>query len=845
MQKDARHEAIVRKLLDRQDEDRNAREKRLQGYRQSLDNAACPASPARLHKFRTTVPSRISPAARRLLEKLRKQYFGSTVTFPHLANGQQAVMLTAGPGAKPKQIGWVEQCIETDPRRCNIHDQGLAVETDSASMLVLQFRYPPTQPKMCAHVRNTQHDELPGFTEIRPALDLRPRNEASPPPLVWVTRPEVDAIDDVGFRDFEAFYVRFKLEVQAAIWNSLSALLSCAPDAQWHAGCYYTVVRAYDAAIGRIEQKTTDDHGSIVDIGLDRVYDAPAATDVLLLYLEADILADLADVYFTLLSHRAPDASALREEFFTAIREFWSSTASLPYHYGSELATVLRIAQRAVPTPPQAVLLTQDWIALRQRMFDRFGEGGRDVAQLSGQEAQPSHDVEWPFDAIPAGDVNIGLRLVYPNEGKYAAPIVERPLSDIMLSVTPWPAEIQNVVMVAEQLPRPADIGLAWVTKHDRVLAQVLIDESFRDALDSITRVPLSPGSGVSAVEYQGARDWTIEHVDTFSGTAVARADGLAMDGEWKRGYRYQSSELMRLPPSEADVNAMRERLYEHIKANILHYQQAIWRHEDPQQRSMRYRKSGRKVPLDWSFEMEAAGALTIDELSARLSATHVTGQFVAYSTGREADLDRLIDSAAPLGYYGNYAIYPMRPEFASEELFAMLHFFKSPYLRYNPETGDAEMEYPEEIVCNESAPEVEMCEAPEAYRLIIEPSVLVGRPPVIAGAIAGVNADFSVAPVVAAGLPDANDYVIRYADDHRMLSPCGRANFRGIEAKTSLLAGMPAIGGSPFGITAPRGRWRKPALFTGAPAATTDPRALHMIVARGDEVMTPSLVTG
>jgi hypothetical protein len=878
MQKDARHEAIVRKLLDRQEEDRNAREKRLQAYSQYLENAACPASPARLHKFHTTVPCRISPAARRLMDKFRKQYFGSTVTFPHLANGQQAVMLTSGAGAKPMQIGWVEHYVEADPQRCNVCDQGLAIETDGASMLVLQFRYPPTPLKLDAHGQTgSASGAAAGITEIRPALDLRLCDDVAAPPLTWVTRPEVDAIDDVGFRDFEAFYVRFKLEIQAAVWSSLMAQLSGAHDAHWVAGRYYSVVRVPEAAIGRIHQTTVDDRGTAVDIGLDCIYDAPVATDILLLYLESDVLADLADIHFTLLSHRASNAPALREEFFTTIREFWASAASLAYHYGSELATALRLAQRAVPTPPQAVLLRQDWITLRQRMFDRFGEGGRDVAELAGDAMPPSPDADWPFAQVPAGEVNIGLRLLYRAGAAQNGTIAERPLSDIMQSVTPWPAEIQNIVMVAEQLPHPSDIGLEWVMKHDRILANVLLDGSFRDALDSITRAPLAPGSGVSAVEYEGARDWTIEHVDTFSGTAVARADGLVLDGEWKRGYRYQSSELMKLPPSEAEVNAMRERLYEHLKANILHYQQAIWLHEDPQQRTMRYRKSGRKMALDWRFELESAGELTIDELRARFTATHVDGQFAAYSTGRSADLERLIDSTEPLGYYGNYAIYAMRPEFGSEEFFSMLHFFKSPFLQYNPETGEAELDCPKTVaveVALEAAfvPDVETPEQPSDYQIVAgstyeivlsgndrgepaacmivpfdsldTPALLAGRARHAARVIGDVPADLSVAPVAADGWL-ADNRVFRDSETYRLLRPCASAEFGGISPTTELIVGMPAIAGSQFAIVARKGRWRKPVLFTGAPAATTDPRTRQMIIARGNEVMTPSLVTG
>ena len=205
------------------------------------------------------------------------------------------------------------------------------------------------------------------------------------------------------------------------------------------------------------------------------------------------------------------------------------------------------------------------------------------------------------------------------------------------------PAEIQNVVLVAEKLPAPAEIDLSWVRRHESILTRVLLDESLRDVLDTIRR---------------------------------------------------DSPRLAR----DLELDAKRDHLYEHLRADILHYQRAIWQREDPQQRSMRYRKSGRKVPLEWRFELESGPTLTIDELGDRLSAPNVDGQFASYSGGREAELDQVIDPAGPVAYYGNYAVYRMRPEFGSADLFSMLHFFKSPYLRPNVETGEPEVADPLQI---------------------------------------------------------------------------------------------------------------------------------------------------
>jgi hypothetical protein len=837
--RDARH-AIIRMLRDRDAEDRDAREKRQRWYRQSLETdsgieSTTPSlsAPARLHRFRTKVPCRVTPEARALLAQLKKRFSGSTVTFQQTDSRRQAVMLTRAPGSEPKQIGWLEHCVQTDPRLCNVRNQGLVVETDGDTMLLLRFRYPATAVRMSArHIAEeatlppngsrridgrvslpqTGDDlELPcstldaathvDFTEIRPALELRPPDKSSSPRLVWITRPEIETMNALRSRDYEAFYVRFKLELQAGIWSSLTALLSTSPASQCHQGSYYTVVREPDPTTRKIYQRTIDDCGRAVDIGSDRIYDAASATDIVLLYLDGDILADIAEIYFTLQSLGSADAYFLKEELFTVVRRFWANSQSLTSRYGSDLAAVERMSQRTLPMPAQAPLLKQDWTNLRQLLVDRYGEAGLRAADLVGHDVHRPRigPAEWPFTSFPAGEVNVGLRLIFRQEWRHLGaqrgecirtvpPAAERAqresieatpgartrsgagdlrkiettveqgdtarsldevvndalratvdamkwpldfegsinlgvrglaaatdmgletecressadistrLSDIMhrmasrirdetavaVTVKPEegsgsslstdvesptdedaatfvysrlqnryevltrPGEIQNVVLVAEKLPAPAEIDLSWVRRHDWILRKVLLDETFRDALDTIGQEAQAPNA------------------------------------------------------SEIETGAKRDRLYDHLRANVLHYQRAIWRQEDPHQRSMRYRKSGKKVPLEWRFELESGGALTIDELGERLAGTNVDGQFAAYSSGRTADLDQVIDPAGLIGYYGNYAIYHMRPAFGSEDLFSMLHFFKSPYLRPNPESGEPEVEDPMQIQISE-----------------------------------------------------------------------------------------------------------------------------------------------
>ena len=769
-----RFDAIVQSLRAREAAERDAREKRQRWYRQSMPTesaAACATStqsfPVRLHRLSAQVPCRLTPEARAVIDQLTRRFPGCSVTFPLLTTGEQAVMLTGGDGTERKQIGWIESRAETDPNVSHVSNFGLSVETDGAAMLVLRFRYPATGTTTSrTHDDAIQNVATVEFTELRTALESRPPEKVPSPRLVWLTRPELEAMNVVRSRDYETFYVRFKLEVQAAIWSSLWALLASAPESRWHRGTHYTVVHEPNAAIRKITQHTIDDTGRRVEIGLDLTYDAAAATDILLLSLDADILAELADIHFTLESISSADAYFLKEEFYAVIRRFWTTAQSLTSCYGGDLAAILRMSQRVVPMPAQAALLKQDWANLRQSLLDRYGERGAKAANLVGHELYRARasSAAWPFAAFPAGEINVGLRIVYRQEWRHLG--VERgevlrtvpatapdaiharrvaadrdsiettiapgdatrnldtmarelaaaaacamswpldlegkiqigarrlaattesgitsrescarlsesvskmarsvraeskPAAELLSSVPVGgdadggeatrvysrlldryevrtrPNEIENVVFVAEKLPSPGDIDLSWVRRHDWILSTVLLDESFRHAIVTIGR------------------------------------EEATSDAE----------------ESDRGMKATRDRLYEHLRANILHYQRAIWSREDPQQRSMRYRKLGKKVLLEWRFELEAGGALTLEDFGDRLTATNVNAQFAAYSPGREADLEHVIDAAAPIGYYANYAIYRMRPEFARPELFSMLHFFKSPYLSPDQETDE------------------------------------------------------------------------------------------------------------------------------------------------------------
>jgi hypothetical protein len=76
-----------------------------------------------------------------------------------------------------------------------------------------------------------------------------------------------------------------------------------------------------------------------------------------------------------------------------------------------------------------------------------------------------------------------------------------------------------------------------------------------------------------------------------------------------------------------------------------------------------------------------------LDAMSGARSGVTVT--FVADDAGPSALLADMINPAGPIGFYGNYAIYYLRSEFASPLIFEMMQMYKAPYAFTDPETGE------------------------------------------------------------------------------------------------------------------------------------------------------------
>lgn len=257
-------------------------------------------------------------------------------------------------------------------------------------------------------------------------------------------------------------------------------------------------------------------------------------------------------------------------------------------------------------------------------------------------------------------------------------------------------AELQNVVMIAEQIPFPYEINFDWVKKYDWIIAKVLLDDSFRDGLNSISQNP-SPKDRLELVEDLAEKLNDIqEFFKDFSKQALSLAN-VDIVQEAQKNYRealemnYENQKLRAL------LDHKKERLYQHIRDNILHYCRAIWSQEDPQQKILRYKRLKIKIPIVWDF----VGALgttqydsenTLDELlnQVQLHETDadvmtnfdIEGDFVA-NWEETVDITDIINPSGPIGYYGNYAIYYIKPEFSRVDIFTILQILKTPYLFY------------------------------------------------------------------------------------------------------------------------------------------------------------------
>ena len=286
-------------------------------------------------------------------------------------------------------------------------------------------------------------------------------------------------------------------------------------------------------------------------------------------------------------------------------------------------------------------------------------------------------------------------------------------------SVTP-------VIFVAQEVPKPDEIDEDWLIAHDWILRRVILDASYlpalaylstrvvgdeyaleerRKTLEQQRRLAERLEGEVVAVrrtleESQREVDRAIERQaeiqesedsegsftwvsEWFAGNdespEAARIRKDAAEGRLER-VRSQERELFaRLEREKTALNAAAEayttqlqehlnrrvqieRLEVHVKQNILHYMQAIWSHEPPDQRFFRLHKV--RVPTlggtrSYQLKMAPVGAVMYPHWTVRpvdvVGEVHIEPELEFKTLAEVADLDN------PLGFKGNYMIFPLK----------------------------------------------------------------------------------------------------------------------------------------------------------------------------------------
>ena len=233
-------------------------------------------------------------------------------------------------------------------------------------------------------------------------------------------------------------------------------------------------------------------------------------------------------------------------------------------------------------------------------------------------------------------------------------------------------SEVNRVIYVAERVPAPSEINGEWIRRHDWIIAQVLLDDSFSSDLDVIRTT--EPG---------------IASDESIDSNIESMMEGLASSGIPDVGeLSGQIPDLYRTPQEayEREVERRRvrkndqqrylrsvRRVRQHIADNILHYCQAIWNSESPDARYLRYRKMS--APAKWFYQEGENGSSGVFRPSVE--------------PNDQVPLTELINTATPIGHIGNYAMFYLRESVKWESLSDMLRLMQMPYAGI-----EAEIEY-------------------------------------------------------------------------------------------------------------------------------------------------------
>lgn len=218
---------------------------------------------------------------------------------------------------------------------------------------------------------------------------------------------------------------------------------------------------------------------------------------------------------------------------------------------------------------------------------------------------------------------------------------------------------VKNVIYVAEKIPTPNLINKSWVRAHDWIIAEVLINESFRDTLNELIQdiedqglVNFSSATNPYATMRKEAQDKFAAFNSIGNPEGIGGINVPDIYAEPQRQYdEFRKNEELRKKANK--LRKLRQsRLFDHIRHNILHYCQAIWAKENNEQRMLRYKKEGRTVPAIW----KGPSIVTDQEIS------HF------HPTEARVSIENIINNIEPLGYSGNYVVFEITPPEVQED---------------------------------------------------------------------------------------------------------------------------------------------------------------------------------
>ncbi len=266
--------------------------------------------------------------------------------------------------------------------------------------------------------------------------------------------------------------------------------------------------------------------------------------------------------------------------------------------------------------------------------------------------------------------------------------------------------KLTPVILVAEDVWKPSDITPENIARYDWIIRRVLMDQSYEAGLDIIAAGTLvAEQAGLADLEdmmeeqfavvedlrrqLQTERSVTITprrrrrarslveiglELVGLGGAEVPAAENEGVLDEEEQRENELEDELRRQEGllaqaverfNEAFTNyagkaIQVKKLQLHVKENIVYYMQAIWDHEDNHQMLMRLRNT--QVPV-----ITGEVAYSVTGLAPHEEPPHWTRPIRLAARARDfqvtadtVDLAEVADLSRPLGFFGNYRIFPL-----------------------------------------------------------------------------------------------------------------------------------------------------------------------------------------